>query len=91
MHLYHNQFYNLEYFSERVSTTKEEKILASAWPEELKLQQIDEDSYDEEDYDDDYDEDDYDDDDYYDGDYDEDEYEDEQVNIFNSVQLEKFI
>merc|ERR1719153_2143942 len=53
--------------------TKEEKTLADAWPEELKLKKLDEDLL--------ADEDDYDDEDYYDEDYDEDEddlYDDEE-------------
>merc|ERR1712117_712015 len=66
--------------------TKEEKTLASAWPEELKLKPLDDDLLDEEDddyYDEDYEEDDdlyddEDDDDYYDDEeYYEDEYNDE--------------
>ena len=60
------------HFLERV--TKEEKTLASAWPEELKLKQLDNDLLDDEDddyYEEDYEEDDNlfddeDDDDYYD-------------------------
>ena len=60
-------------FTERVST--EEKALASAWPEELKLKGLDDDLL--------SDEDDYDDEDYYDEDYEEDEddedlYDDEE-------------
>jgi len=49
--------------------TKEEKTLADAWPEELKLKKLDDDLL--------GDEDDYDDEDYYDEDYDEDEDDDE--------------
>merc|ERR1712106_857678 len=55
--------------------TKEEKTLASAWPEELKLEQLDDDLLDDEDddlYDDEDDDDYYDDEEYY-----EDEYNDE--------------
>ena len=71
------------HFLERV--TKEEKTLASAWPEELKLKQLDNDLLDDEDddyYEEDYEEDDdlyddEDDDDYYD---DEEYYEDEYSN-----------
>merc|ERR1712038_1657757 len=45
--------------------TKEEKMLASAWPDELKLQQVDEDTYDDDlddEYDDEYEDDDHEDD-----------------------------
>ena len=78
------------FFTERV--TKEEKTLASAWPEELKLKQLDDDLLDDEDddyYDEDYEEDDdlyddEDDDDYYDDEeYYEDEYNDEGEKVLN--------
>ena len=72
--------FNCSFVSERV--TKEEKMLASAWPDELKLQQVDEDTYDDDlddEYDDEYDDDDLYDDEYYDDDYEDDEYEDDKV------------
>ena len=69
--------------SERISP--EEKTLANAWPDQLKLDKLDDNLLDDEDfYEEDYNEDDdlYDDDDYYDDEeYYEDEYNDEDGKV----------